>query len=146
MPNIYGPGEHLDFKRSHALGAIIQKIVAAKKNDEGHVELWGDGTPVREWLYIEDAAEALVRCLDIEPIIEPINIGCGKGISMKELVQLVKEEVGWNGNIIWDASKPSGNPHKVMDTERMKKVLGWEPQVGLREGIKKTIKWATEVL
>ena len=87
-----------------------------------------------------------MRCLDIEPTIEPINVGCGKGLLMRELVQLVKEEVGWKGNVVWDASKPSGNPHKVMDTERMEKVFNWKPQIGLNEGIKRTVKWAMEIL
>lgn len=146
MPNVYGPGEHIDFERSHALGAIIQKMVKAKKENSEYIELWGDGIPVREWLYVEDAAEALVRCLEIESTIEPINIGCGKGLRMNELTQIISDEIGWKGIIHWDASKPSGNPHKVMNVERMKKVLGWEPQVGLQEGIKKTVQWTWEVV
>ena len=105
LPNIYGPGEHFNYEKSHALGAIIQTIVRAKKKNQDKVILRGTGAPIREWLYVEDAAEGIVRCLDIEPTTEPINIGCGESLSIAELADIVKREMDWEGEIEWDASQ-----------------------------------------
>lgn len=141
LPNMYGPGDHFDEKRSHALGALIMKFVEAKRKKQPKVVVWGTGKPVREWLYVDDGAEALVRALYIEPTIEPINIGVGKGISILELAKLIKEIVGYEGEIVLDTSKPDGAPCKIMNVEKMKKIFKWSPEMDLREGIKKTVEW-----
>jgi GDP-L-fucose synthase len=138
---MYGPGDHFDEKRSHALGALIMKFVEAKKMDLPTVTIWGTGKPVREWLYVDDGAEALVRALEIEQTIEPINIGVGKGISILEMANMIKEEVGYRGRIILDPSKPDGAPYKTMNVDKMRKILNWEPKTNLKDGIKKTINW-----
>jgi GDP-L-fucose synthase len=141
LPNMYGPGDHFEEKRSHALGALIMKFVEAKKKNQPEVVVWGSGEPVREWLYVDDGAEVLIRALDIEPTIEPINVGVGKGLSILELAQLIKDVVGYNGKITLDKSKPDGAPHKTMDNSRLRNIFGWVPPTSLREGIEKTVAW-----
>ena len=141
LPNMYGPGDHFDEARSHALGALIMKFVEAKRKNRPQVIVWGSGKPVREWLYIDDGAEILINSLEIELTVEPINVGAGKGISILELAQLIKEAVGYQGRIVLDESKPDGAPHKTMDNTKMKKIFNWEPLTSLREGIKKTVEW-----
>lgn len=141
LPNMYGPGDHFDDNRSHALGALIMKFIEAKRQDHPEVVVWGTGKPIREWLYVDDGAEALLRALDIEPISEPINVGIGKGVSIFELAEIIKETVGYKGKIIFDTSKPDGAPYRIMDNTRLKNFLNWVPQTSLSEGIQKTIEW-----
>ncbi len=142
FPNMYGPGDHFDSIKSHALGSFIHKFVQARKNNEEAVTIWGTGTPIREWLYVEDAAEIIIKSLKVDPFIEPVNVGIGEGISILELAKLVKKIVGFEGNIKLDRTKPDGAPHKVMDNSRMvKKYKGWKPPTSLKEGIKKTVEW-----
>jgi GDP-L-fucose synthase len=141
LPNMYGPGDHFDEIRSHALSALIMKFVEAKRKNLPKVIVWGSGKPIREWLYVEDGAEALVRALEIEPQIEPINIGRGEGISILELAELIKKITGFQGKIVLDKSKPDGAPCKIMIAEKMKKIFNWTPITNLEEGIKKTVEW-----
>ena len=146
LPNMYGPGDHFDETRSHALGALIMKFVEAKKKNLPDVTVWGTGKPIREWLFVDDGAEILIKSLEIEPTIEPINVGVGKGISILELAELIKEVVGYKGEIILDESKPDGAPYKTMDNTKLKKIFNWVPPTSLREGIKKTVEWYTNNL
>ena len=141
LPNMYGPGDHFDEVRSHALSALIMKFVEAKRKDSPEVVVWGTGKPVREWLYVEDGAEALVKALEIESQIEPINIGRGEGISILELANSIKKIVGYEGKIVLDESKPDGAPCKIMVADRMKKIFNWEPKTTLEEGIQKTVEY-----
>jgi GDP-L-fucose synthase len=141
LPNMYGPGDHFEEKRSHALGALIMKFVEAKRKNIPSVTVWGSGAPIREWLYVDDGAEALLRAIDIEDTIDPINIGVGKGISILDLASLIKEVVGYSGDIVLDKSKPDGAPYKTMCNERMKKALNWAPPTSLKDGIRKTVDW-----
>ena len=97
LPNMYGPGDHFDETRSHALGALIMKFVEAKRKNLPEVTVWGTGTPVREWLYVDDGVEILLKAIEIDPTIEPINVGVGEGISILELAKLIKEVVGYKG-------------------------------------------------
>jgi len=140
LPNMYGPGDHFNETRSHALGALIMKFVQAKRKNQPKVVVWGTGKPIREWLFVDDAAEVLIKALEIEPTIEPINVGIGKGISILELAELIKEIVGYKGRIVLDKSKPDGAPYKTMDNTRLKKIFNWVPPTSLREGIKKTVE------
>jgi len=141
VPNMYGPGDHFNEVRSHALGALIMKIVKAKKEKSPEVIVWGTGKPVREWLYIDDCVEIFMRALEIEPFVKPINIGQGKGISIKDLAEMIKEVVGYEGKLVFDTSKPDGAPYKIMNVDKMKTMFDWVPPTGLKEGIKKTIEW-----
>lgn len=141
VPNMYGPEDHFDEVRSHALGALIRKITTAKLNDEKKVIVWGTGNPVREWLYVDDCAEAIYRSLVSLNTIEPINLGCGKGISIKDLALLIAEIVGYRGEIIFDTSKPDGAPYKVMDVTRCSEYLNWLPTMSLKEGIRESVAW-----
>ncbi len=143
LPNMYGPHDHFDEIRSHALSALIMKFVEAKRKNLPEVVVWGTGKPIREWLYVEDGAEALVRALELEAQIDPINIGVGEGISIAELAELVKEIIGYEGRIILDASRPDGAMCKIQGNEKMKKTLRWVPSTDLRTGIQKTVAWYT---
>ena len=144
LPNMYGPGDHFDKTRSHALGALIMKFVEAKRKNQPEVIVWGTGKPIREWLYVDDGAEILIKSLEIEPIIEPINVGVGKGIAIFELAELIKEVVDYKGEIVLDTSKPDGAPYKTMDNTKLKKIFKWEPPTSLRDGIEKTVEWYIE--
>lgn len=141
LPNMYGPRDHFDEVRSHALGALIMKFIAAKRKNLPEVIVWGTGKPIREWLYVEDGAEALIRALEIESTIDPINIGRCEGISVLDLANLIKETVGYQGKISLDTSKPDGVYCKIQDNKKMKKIFNWAPPTKLEEGIKKTIDW-----
>ncbi len=144
LPNMYGPGNYIDEVRCHALGGLIKKIITAKKKRSKEVVVWGSGKPVREWLYVEDGVEAIMRSLAIKPVIEPINIGSGTGISIKDLALLVKDAVGYKGRLVFDKKYPDGAPHKIMDVARCKEVFGWLPSTDLKHGIQKTVDYFSE--
>lgn len=146
LSNMFGPGDHLDEVRAHALGALVVKILRAKKDGASRVEVWGTGTPVREWLYVDDGAEALVRAVDCNPIEGLVNIGTGHGISVKHLAEMIQGEVGYEGRLFFDTTKPDGAPMKTVDGSRGERWLGWAPEVTLAEGIRRTVAWAREAL
>lgn len=139
--NMYGPEDHFDEERSHALGALIMKMVKAKEENLPEVVIWGTGKPVREWLYVEDGAEAMIRAIEIESYSEIINIGRGKGIAIKDLAELIQKVVGYKGKLVFDISKPDGAPYKTVDGKLGEKLLNWKPQIDLKEGIKLTTDW-----
>jgi GDP-L-fucose synthase len=141
LPNMYGPGDHFEEKRSHALGALIMKFVEAKRKKLPHVTVWGSGKPVREWLFVDDGAEILVKALETGPTVDPINVGVGKGISILELAELIRDMVGYKGKIVLDVSKPDGAPHKTMDNSKLKALFNWVPPTSLRNGIEQTAEW-----
>ena len=142
FPNMYGPDDHFDPIRSHALGALLSKIIKAKKNNKKIVEIWGDGSPIREWIYVEDAAQAILKTiqnLDKFKANEIMNIGIGKGISIKQLAYLIKNIVGWKGKFVFDKSKPNGAMKKILIADKMFKIIKWKPSAELKEGITKTV-------
>jgi len=139
FPNMYGPGFNMDLMRSHVIGGLIYKFVEARIHNLPIVEVWGTGKPIREFIYIEDGAEAVVRALDIEHTENPINIGINKSISIVDLAHLIKEMTDYKGKMIFDKKSPDGVPCKIMNVERMKKVFDWAPKMDLKEGIKRTI-------
>lgn len=141
LSNMYGPEDHFDEERSHALGALIKKIVHAKINKLSEVIIWGTGSPVREWLHVDDGAEAMIKALDILPYIDPINIGVLKGISIKELSLLIKNIVNYDGELVFDISKPDGAPYKTVDGKLGNELLNWSPKTNLKIGITETIEW-----
>lgn len=135
MSNMFGPGDHYDEHRSHAAGALVKKIVDAHMQRSPHVSVWGTGSPVREWLYVEDAADALVKAIDIRCTDPIVNLGSGNGISIRDLASLIAEIVGYRGALIYDASKPDGARHKTVDGALGRTKLGWEPSTTLRDGL-----------
>ena len=138
MPtNLYGPGDNFDLENSHVLPALIRKFHEAKINDDKEVVVWGTGSPKREFCYVDDCADACLFLMDNYSEENIINIGVGVDISIKELALLVKNIVGFKGNIIQDLTQPDGTPRKLVDTNKIN-VLGWKPQVTLRNGILKT--------
>ncbi|MHB8280128.1 MAG: NAD-dependent epimerase/dehydratase family protein [Candidatus Humimicrobiaceae bacterium] len=144
VPNMYGPGDHFEEVRSHALGALVMKMIKAKEHDMGKVIVWGTGKPIREWLYVDDCVEAFIRALQITPQEEPINIGQEIGISIKDLAELIREIVGYNGELFYDTSKPDGAPYKIMNVDRCKEIFHWHPDTELKVGIERTVKWYYE--
>jgi len=141
LPNMFGPGDHLDPGRSHALTALIRKIWEAKNSGSQRVEIWGSGKPIREWLYVEDAAAGIVRAARQYDEIEILNLGSGQGCSVRELAETIRELLGWSGEFFYDTARPDGAPCKVFDVSKMKAKLGWTPPTELRDGIRKTIDW-----
>jgi GDP-L-fucose synthase len=141
LPNAYGISDHLDENRSHALGALVVKTLRAKAEGKEYITVWGTGTPVREWIYCDDAAEAMVRALDCEPHEGIVNVGVEKGISVRDLAELIAREAGFQGRLMFDAGKPDGAAHKTIDGALGRKLLGWAPQVGLAEGVRRTVAW-----
>jgi len=141
MPtNLYGPNDNYDLQSSHVLPALIRKFHEAKIENKPSVELWGTGSPRREFLYVDDLADAVVFLMenhDYNDIGEIINIGIGKDVTIKELAETVRETVGFKGELVWDASKPDGTPRKLLDVSRLS-ALGWKAKIPLKEGIKKT--------
>ena len=143
MPtNLYGPGDNFDLTSSHVLPAMIRKFHEAKKSGEA-VTLWGTGTPRREFLHTDDVASAVVHLLDHYDDDSTINVGCGDDVTIKELAATVASVVGFDGDVIWDSSKPDGTPRKLLDVSRIR-ALGWEPKISLRDGIASTYQWFLE--
>lgn len=139
--NLYGPGEHFHPNRSHALAALLRKFYEAKRDNAPEVVLWGSGRPVREWLYVEDAVQGLLKAAQIYDDPEPLNIAVGQGQTIAELAAIIQEEVGYRGRIRYDDTQPDGALRKTGDITRMKAVLDWTPQTPMREGIRKTLDW-----
>ena len=138
---MYGPKDHFDEERSHALGALIMKMVKAKEENLPEVVIWGTGKPVREWLHVEDGAEAMIRAIEIESYSGIINIGTGKGIAIKNLAILIQKVVGYKGKLVFDVSKPDGAPYKTVNGKLGEKLLKWKPQIDLKDGIALTVNW-----
>ena len=144
MPtNLYGYFDNFDLKSSHVLPAMLRKFHEAKENGNSAVELWGSGSPMREFLFVDDMAEAVVFALENELPEFLYNVGSGKDITIKELAETIQAVVGYKGNILWDKSKPDGTPRKLMDVSKMRD-LGWSYSTELTEGIEKTYQWFLE--
>jgi GDP-L-fucose synthase len=141
MPsNLYGPGDNFSLKSSHVLPALIRKFHDAKEAGNTPVTLWGDGSPRRELLHVDDLAEACILLMNHYDRPEPINVGYGDDISIKDLAMLVQQTVGHEGEIIWDTSRPNGTPRKLLDISKIK-CLGWRPSLTLEWGIRDTYEW-----
>jgi GDP-L-fucose synthase len=139
--NLYGPGDNFDLNTSHVIPALIRKCVEAKERNQEQIVLWGDGSPTREFLYVEDAAEGIVSATESYDASEPVNLGTGKEISVSDLAWMIAEEVGFRGNIVWDATKPNGQPRRCLDTSRAEQCFGFRAKFDLRQGVIETIAW-----
>ena len=144
MPtNLYGPNDNFDLENSHVLPALIRKFVEAKRNNSPEVVLWGSGTPLREFLHVDDLAKAILICLEKYDNSQHINIGSGDEISIKDLGQKIANLTGFNGKVVWDTNRPDGTPRKVLDSTKINK-LGWKRAITLDQGIASTVKWYQE--
>ncbi len=141
LSNMFGPYDHFDEKKSHALGALINKIYQAKVNNINKVEIWGTGNPIREWLYVKDGADALIKSLKLNEGNYFFNIGVNKGMSIHNLAIIIAKVIGWDGEFIFDESKPDGAKEKRVLGEFGQKHLDWSPETKIEEGIKATIEW-----
>lgn len=141
MPtNLYGPGDNFDLETSHVLPALIHRFHDAKVSGAPSVTVWGSGSPLREFLHVDDLAGAVLHLLDEYDEAGPINIGYGEDLPIRELAELVKDVVGFEGELIWDAERPDGTPRKILDSSRIR-ALGWQPQIDLRAGLESTYAW-----
>ncbi|MGF1343248.1 GDP-L-fucose synthase family protein [Streptomyces flavovirens] len=141
MPtNLYGPGDNFDLETSHVLPALIRRFHEARRERAPEVTLWGSGSPRREFLHVDDLAAACVRLLEAYDGDEPVNIGCGVDLTIRELAETVREVTEYQGHIAWDASKPDGTPRKLLDVSRLTS-LGFTPRIPLRDGIARTYAW-----
>jgi GDP-L-fucose synthase len=141
MPtNLYGPNDNFDLLSSHALPALLRKAHEAKKSGAREMLVWGSGQPRREFLHVDDLASACLFLLEKYDSAEIINVGCGEDISIRELAELICEIVGFQGALVWDASRPDGTPRKLLDVSKLH-ALGWRHTIGLREGIARTYEW-----
>lgn len=141
MANMYGPREHFNPQQSKALAALIKKIYEAKKNKLPTVDVWGTGKPTRDWLYVKDGAEAILRATATYDDVEPLNIATGVGISISKLAETITEVVGFKGRLVYNTDKPDGALHKTFGIKKMKKVLHWVPSTPIEKGIKETVAW-----
>jgi GDP-L-fucose synthase len=142
--NLYGPGDSFDLENSHVIPAMIRKLVEAEDAGAQRVTLWGDGTPTREFLYVDDAAEGLVLAAERYDAPDPVNLGAGFEITMADLAQRIRDAVGYRGAIEWDTSKPNGQPRRMLDVSRARERFGFEARVSLDEGLRRTIAWYRE--
>ena len=142
--NLYGPRDNFNPKSSHVIPALIKKCLDAKEKGEHEIVVWGDGSPTREFLYAADAAEGIVLAAERYNTSEPVNLGSGTEISIKELVGIITKHTGFTGTVTWDSTKPNGQPRRCLSVERAKKEFGFRSTTGFDEGLRKTIEWYIE--
>jgi GDP-L-fucose synthase len=142
--NLYGPKDNFDPASSHVIPALVRKCLEANEAGADSIEVWGDGSPTREFLYVEDAAEGIVRAAEAYNDSEPVNLGSGMEISIKDLVEMIARLTGFKGELIWDTSKPNGQPRRCLDTQRAEKYFGFKAQMDFEEGLRRTIEWYKE--
>jgi GDP-L-fucose synthase len=146
MPvNLYGPGDNFDVASSHVIPALIKKCFDAVKNNGKSITVWGTGKPTREFLYVEDAAEGIVLATEKFEKSDPVNLGSGFEISISDLIALIAKLTGFKGKIVWDKSKPDGQPRRLLDVSKAKAEFGFKAEVDFKEGLKKTIDWYRQI-
>jgi GDP-L-fucose synthase len=140
MANLYGPGDNFDLEDSHVIAAMVHKFVLAVERGDPEVVLWGTGKPTREFLYVDDAARALILCAEKLDVSDPVNVGTGEETSIRELAETISELAGFKGKTVWDDSRPDGQPKRYLDTSRAKELIGFEAETPLADGLKRTIE------
>jgi len=143
--NLYGPRDNFNLETSHVIPALIRKCIEAQDRGDDHIVVWGDGSPTREFLYVEDATEGILLATEKYNGREPVNLGSGFEISIKDLVNLIVRLTGFKGDIIWDTSKPNGQPRRGLDTSRAKEYFNFEAQTPFEEGLRRTIEWYRQI-
>lgn len=141
--NLYGPRDNFDLTTSHVIPALIRKMMEAKRGKKTHVTLWGTGKASREFLYVEDCAEGILKAAELYHKPEPVNLGTGKSILIRDLADLIRSMVGYEGEIRWDVTKPDGQPQRQLDITRAQEQFGFKAKISLKEGIRKTIEWVS---
>ncbi|MHB0968058.1 MAG: GDP-L-fucose synthase family protein [Bellilinea sp.] len=139
--NLYGPRDNFDLESSHVIPALIRKFIEAQESGVAEVEVWGDGSPTREFLYVEDAAEGILLATEHYNGAEPVNLGSGAEISIKKLAELIQRLTGYQGKLVWNTSKPNGQPRRGLDTTRAEKYFGFKAAVTFEDGLRRTIDW-----
>ena len=139
--NLHGPGDKFDLESSHVIPALIRKCIEARERGDDHIVVWGTGKPTREFLYVEDAAEGIVLATERYNESAPVNLGSGMEISIRELAELIVKLTGFKGEIMWDTSKPDGQPRRCLDTGKAERLFGFRAKTPFEEGLKKTIEW-----
>jgi GDP-L-fucose synthase len=142
--NLYGPRDNFDLRTSHVIPALVRKMVEARERGDREVVLWGDGSPTREFLYVEDCAEGIWLAAQRYDGAEPVNLGTGEEISIRRLAEVVAELTGFEGELVWDTSKPNGQPRRTLDTSRAAARFGFRARTTLREGLERTVAWYLE--
>jgi len=142
--NLYGPRDNFNLESSHVIPALIRKSIEAKERGEKELLVWGDGSPTREFLYVEDAADGIVSAAEKYNGSEPVNLGSGYEISIKDLTEMIVRQTGFEGKLVWQTDKPNGQPRRGLDVSRANKYFGWSAQVPFEEGMRRTIAWFKE--
>jgi GDP-L-fucose synthase len=142
--NLYGPGDNFDLESSHVIPALIRKCLEARDRGEAEVVVWGDGSPTREFLYVDDAAEGILLAAERYDGVEPVNLGSGREIRIKDLAETIARQTGFPGSIVWDTTKPNGQPRRGLDTSRAEALFGFRAQMPFEEGLQRTIDWYRE--
>jgi GDP-L-fucose synthase len=139
--NLYGPKDNFNLETSHVIPALVRKCIEAEDRGDNEVVLWGDGSPTREFLYAGDAADGILTATEFYNGVEPVNIGSGQEISIKNLAEMIARLTGFQGKLVWDTSKPNGQPRRALDTSRALIYFGWQAHTGFEEGLRQTIAW-----
>ena len=139
--NLYGPGDNFDLATSHVIPALIRKCLEARRDGARSITAWGDGSPTREFLHVRDCARGILLATERYDSSEPVNVGAGFEISIRDLTYLVAELCGFDGEIEWDTAQPNGQPRRCLDVSRAKAAFGFEAEIGFREGLAETIAW-----
>jgi GDP-L-fucose synthase len=142
--NLYGPRDNFDLASSHVIPAVLRKFHAAKQSEQPSVTLWGDGSPTREFFYVDDCAEGIIATAERYDSSEPMNLGSGEEISIRDVAEKVRALVGYDGEIVWDTSQPNGQPRRKLDVSRAREQIGFQARVGLDDGLKRTYAWMIE--
>lgn len=142
--NLYGPGDNFNLKTSHVIPALIRKAVEARDSGSRSLSLWGDGSPTREFLYVDDAADAIVTAAEKYDGAEPVNLGSGYEISIRDLAMMIARLTGFTGELVWETDKPNGQPRRALDVARAKQYFGWQAKMPFEEGMRRTITWFEE--
>jgi len=142
--NMYGPGDNFDLESSHVIPALIRKCYEAMRRGDSNLEVWGTGTPTREFLYVEDAAEGIVLAAERYEGKEPVNLGAGAEISIRALVEMIVRLIGFQGDVVWDTTRPDGQPRRCLDANRAERLFGFRARTPFEEGLRRTIDWYAE--
>lgn len=142
--NLYGPRDNFNLHTSHVIPALIRKAIEAQERGDAELPVWGDGSPTREFLYVEDAADGIVTAAEKYNGSEPVNLGSGYEISIKDLAEMIRRQTGFEGELAWQTDKPNGQPRRGLDVTRAKEYFGWQAEVPFEEGIRRTIEWFKE--